>query len=101
MPLDKVNSLFLTGDEKTASITIGVASPVSIKCHFYNEQQVAEMFNVEFADSFPRALCKTSEVSDAANGDTIAIDSITYNIIRNLPDGEGCSWLDLKLDSLT
>lgn len=101
MPLDKVNSLFLTGDEKTASITIGAASPVSIKCHFYNEQQVAQMFNVEFSDSNPQAFCKTSDVSGAANGDTITIDSTVYNIIRNQPDGEGCSWLDLKMDALT
>ena len=52
----------------------------------------------EFADiatSKPQATCRTSDVSDAAQGDKITIDGTQYTVDVPMPDGNGVTVLGL------
>lgn len=46
----------------------------------------------------PAATCKASDVANARHGDTLVIDSTTYNIIGIHPDGAGLTLLLLSKD---
>jgi len=44
----------------------------------------------------PRFTCRTTDVSSIASGQTLIIDSITYNIIAWLHDGTGVTTIQLE-----
>ena len=48
----------------------------------------------------PSALCKTSDVENSAQGDTLKIGSTTYYITKNLPMGDETTRLMLSKDSV-
>ena len=47
--------------------------------------------------SSPVAHVRTSDVSSVVQGDTLAIDSVTYTIVEVSPDNEGISQLRLRV----
>jgi hypothetical protein len=51
---------------------------------------------VGISDSAPTALCKTSDLEDAARGDTLDIVDVTYTVTEVLPDGDGFTTLRLS-----
>lgn len=52
--------------------------------------------SVPFAVQRPRLHCRTSDVSDAVNGDTMQIEGITYYIRVVMPDGTGMTEIQLE-----
>ena len=51
---------------------------------------------VDVASNDPRFTCKTSDVTNASNGDTIVIDSVTYKVRIAEADGTGITILVLE-----
>jgi hypothetical protein len=47
--------------------------------------------------SSPVAHVRTSDVSSVVQGDTLAIDSVTYTIVEVSPDNEGITQLRLRV----
>lgn len=71
-----------------------------IKVIFNKEYQTIEMLSggVGVESSGPVATCKTSDVSGAKHGDTLAISGTTYYISGVQPDGTGITKLLLSED---
>jgi len=51
---------------------------------------------VGVSDSGPTALCKASDVSNAARGDTLAVGGVTYYVTESMPAGDGFAVLRLS-----
>ena len=47
--------------------------------------------------SQPVAVVRTSDVSNVAHGDTLAISGTTYSIVEGSPDNEGLTQLRLRI----
>lgn len=56
---------------------------------------VGDVGDVEMAGTDPVFMCKTSEVPNARGG-TLKIDTTTYNIVTDKPDGTGITMLALE-----
>lgn len=52
--------------------------------------------SVPFAMQRPRFHCRTADIADAQNGDTLEIDGETYAIRVVMPDGTGMSEIQLE-----
>lgn len=59
---------------------------------------VGDADQMEVAATDPVFQCKTSEVPNARGG-TLVINSVTYNIVTDKPDGTGVSMLVLEDDT--
>ena len=72
-------------------------SPSTVNGIFDNEYYAADAGGtVEFAITQPRFVCRTADVSAAAEGDAITIDSVNYlvKVVEN--DGTGVTTLVLE-----
>ncbi len=81
-------------------VTYGFAVNATYKTRtipvIFDEQYYAEQgIDVDIASSRPAATCKTSDVSTAAEGDSIVIDGTTYTVTTVMPDGTGITVLSL------
>ena len=52
--------------------------------------------SITFAIEIPRALGKTADFANAAEGDTLVISGTTYVILVVMPDGQGMTELRLE-----
>ena len=69
----------------------------AIKGILDNEFEEVELGgSVPFAVQKPRLHCRTSDVSDAVNGDTMEIKGITYYVRVVMPDGTGMTEIQLE-----
>jgi len=74
------------GDEWTSTATLTHAAvATSISVIFDRAGAVVQVGEMEVQTAAPAARCKTSDVSSAVNGDTLAIGSTTYYVIRVEP----------------
>ena len=48
------------------------------------------------SDAAPVALCKASDVTGAARGDTLLVDGVTYYVTEAMPNGDGFTVLRLS-----
>ncbi len=71
-------------------------TPATISVIFDNEYVPANLGGIEVESLGPAATCKTSDVSNAAHGDTVVINSVTYYITGVHPDGTGMTVLLLS-----
>jgi hypothetical protein len=53
---------------------------------------------VEFALSTFKFTCRTSDIPNVAFGNQITINSVVYNIVVIMPDGQGMTELQLEKD---
>tara|TARA_R100000963_G_scaffold33993_1_gene26810 strand:- start:1782 stop:2111 length:330 start_codon:yes stop_codon:yes gene_type:complete len=78
-------SLFFDSDEfaETATYTPSGGSGSAISVIFDKPYQSVSMDsgNIDVEDIKPTVYCKTTDVSSAAHGDAIILDSITYFVI--------------------
>lgn len=74
------------------------AVPATISVIFDNEYVPMNLGGVEVESLGPAATCKSSDVSAAAHGDTLTVDSVTYYIKGIHPDGTGITLLILSKD---
>ena len=80
----------------TASYTPSGGSASNVNGIFDNEFFEAGVGEVGVAFQQPRFLCRTSDVSSAAEGDAITINSVAYTIRVVQPDGTGTTTLVLE-----
>ena len=84
--------VYLSDFGEDASFSRQGGAPSTIKVLFDND--FLTTLGVE--TSGPSALCKSSDVSAAAHGDTLEIGGVTYNITGIQPDGTGFTLLILS-----
>lgn len=81
----------------TATYTPSGGSGSSVKViHDKDFQEADAGGSITFAIEIPRALGKTSDFANAAEGDTLVIDGTTYVILVVMPDGQGMTELRLE-----
>jgi hypothetical protein len=69
----------------------------TIKGILDNEFEEVELGgSVPFALQKPRLHCRTSDVVNAANGDTMVIEGVTYYVRVIMPDGTGMTEIQLE-----
>ena len=68
----------------------------SITVIFDNAYEAVEMNGVIMEARGPQAQCKTTDVPNAAHGDTLLINTVTYTVHEVQPDGTGFTTLMLK-----
>ena len=101
MMIEETDIWFNTDDFAQAAVyTPSGGSRKSINVVF--DEPGAEVFvgDQQVITTDPSALCKTSDVEDAAQGDTLKIGGTTYYITKNLPMGDGTSRVMLSKDAL-
>lgn len=93
-------AIFFDADDfgVTASYTPSGGSASNVKGIFDNEFFEAAVGDVGVAIQQPRFLCRTSDISAAAEGDAITINSVAYTIRVVQPDGTGVTTLVLEED---
>jgi hypothetical protein len=93
-------AIFFDADDfgVTASYTPSGGSASNVKGIFDNEFFEAGVGEVGVAIQQPRFVCRTSDVSAAAEGDAITINSVAYTIRVVQPDGTGVTTLVLEED---
>ena len=52
--------------------------------------------SMDFAITRPRFFCRSSDVLDVEDGDSLEIDSVTYKIVVVMPDGTGMTEMMLE-----
>jgi hypothetical protein len=68
-----------------------------IKGIFDNEYEAVDVGgSVPFAMEQPRFYCRTSDVPNVIDGDTLQINSVTYIVRVIMPDGTGITELQLE-----
>lgn len=75
---------YYTAFGRTATLTHGVTVS-SISVIFDRAGAVVQVGEMEVQTATPVARCKASDVSSAANGDTLVIGGTTYYVIRVEP----------------
>lgn len=81
---------------ETATYTVYGGSAASISVIFDNTGNVINPATLEVESSGPKVTCKTSDVENASNRDTVVIASITYYVTKVEHDGTGMSVLYLS-----
>lgn len=93
LPIDD----FLNSEFGSAA-TLTTASPSgssSIRCIFYNPYAANRVSEIEIEGSRPYADCKATDVTNAAQDDTLTESSIVYTIDEIQPEDDG--WTRLIL----
>lgn len=70
----------------------------SITVIFDNDYNAVEGGSVQFATSEPVVMCRTADVSGAAQGDALVIDADNYTVQVVMDDGTGMTQLMLSVD---
>lgn len=95
-----IDNLLFTDYAVDAVYTPQGGQAASIKVIFDNEYQAIEMLGagVGVESTSPAAICKTTNISSAKHGDTLAVGGKTYYISGVQPDGTGITRLLLSED---
>ena len=95
-----IPNIFLSDFTVDGTYTPQGGGPSTIKVVFENQYQSIEMLSegVGVESTGPAATCKTSDVSTAKHGDTLAISGKIYYINGVQPDGTGLTRLLLSED---
>lgn len=81
----------------SATYTPALGSPTSVVGIFDNSYQAVDIGSgAQIASEEPRFLCRTADVSSAAEGDTLVADGTTYTIRVVMSDGTGMTELVLE-----
>jgi hypothetical protein len=95
---DAERAIFLNTDEFAviATYTPDGGSAVSINGIFDNAYDEIEGPHAGLETSNPAFTCLSSDVSSAAHGDTLLVNSLTYTVAGVKPDGTGMTTLELE-----
>jgi hypothetical protein len=83
---------------ETVTYTASGGQPVSIKVQFEDPYQLTSAQGIEYQNSNPNCLCKTSDVANANDEAMIVRNGITYYVKEVQPDGTGITRLILSKD---
>ena len=93
--LTDLDDTFLDNEEFAVDITYNA---LTIQGVFDNEFSSAVEGEMGIESTVPQVFVKSSDVSSAAHGETMAIDSVVYKIIGIQPDGTGMTLILLSED---
>lgn len=89
---EDLKSFLSTKDFAVSAIYNGVSVDVIFDSVYFEESTGL----VGFQGSAPMATALTSDVPNAAHGDTLVISSVTYKVVGVEPDGTGITVLRLE-----
>ena len=75
---------------------LGTATP--LKCIPRGPSVTPTLITGQMSLQDTSALCKTSDIAPAKEGDAFAVGGVTYYILTNDPDGTGMSRVQLSKD---
>jgi hypothetical protein len=78
-----------------ATLRPGLSTARDLRCFFHEDYYAAEAGVVDVNTTQPSAVCKPSDVADAAQGDQFTVEGRTFRVRRAFPDGSG--WTVLLL----
>ena len=78
----------------------GAVRAQTINGIFDEAYELSAELAVEYGNTAPAILCKSSDVASAGDGDEFEIDSATYYLMRAEPDGAGMTLCVLSKDPL-
>lgn len=96
---DTERAIFFSSDDfgSAATYTPSGGSASTINGIFDKDYALAAIGDgVGVGSNDPRFICRTSDVSSAANGDTIVVNSVTYTVRNVEDDGTGITTLELE-----
>lgn len=94
---ENLNQFFETNDFAVdAVINYGSNQTRDLKVIFETPSQSVEIYDTAIEADAPRLSCKTSDLSQVKQYDTVTVQSNTYKIERISHDGTGISFLYLK-----
>lgn len=94
---DDDRSYLLADFGVTVSYTPSGGSAGNITCIFDNDvQEIDAGGAATFAVEVPRLMCRTSDISTAAEGDTAVVSGVTYSVLSVFSDGQGMTELRLE-----
>ena len=96
---DTERAVFFGTDDfgSAATYTPSGGSASTVNGIFDNDYALADpLGGVGVGSSDPRFICRTSDVSAAANGDALVVNSVTYTIRNVEDDGTGVTTLVLE-----
>jgi hypothetical protein len=82
----------------TASYTPAGGDASSITVIFDRDYGAADGGSVQFATSEPMVMCRTADVSGAAQGDAIVVGGVNFTVQVVMNDGTGMTQLMLSED---
>jgi len=95
---DAMRSEFLADWGSTATYgDTSAGSTASVTAMLKREYYEETAGDATVQSSSPVAHIRTSDVSSVVQGDTLAIDSVTYTIVEVSPDNEGITQLRLRV----
>mgnify|MGYP003153971117 FL=1 len=95
---DAMRSEFLADWGSTATYgDTSAGSTASVTAMLKREYYEETAGDATVQSSSPVAHVRTSDVSSVVQGDTLAIDSVTYTIVEVSPDNEGITQLRLRV----
>lgn len=94
---ENLNQFFETNDFAVdAVINYGNNLTRNLKVIFETPSQSVEIYDTSIEADAPRLSCKTSDLTNVRKGNTVTVQTKTYEIIRISHDGTGISFLYLK-----
>ena len=96
---DTERAIFFSSDDfgSAATYTPSGGSASTINGIFDKDYALAAIADgVGVGTNDPRFICRTSDVSSAANGDAIVVNSVTYTVRNVEDDGTGITTLELE-----
>jgi len=94
---DDDRSYLLADFGVTASYTPAGGSASNITGIFDNDiQEIDAGGAATFAIEVPRFLCRTSDATSAAEGDSLVVSGVTYSVSSAFKDGQGMTELRLE-----
>lgn len=98
--LDAGFAVMLAQEDVTATYTPLDGDPVSVSVIFDEAYEIlTPVAGLEVGSTAPAAWIDTDDAPDAARGDQLVVDSVTYEVLTAQPDGLGVTRLLLSKDS--
>ena len=95
---DTERAIFFSTDDfaTSATYTPSGGSAATVNGVFDKEYSLADLGVVGVGSNDPRFICRTVDVSSAANGDSIVVNAVTYTVRNVEDDGSGITTLVLE-----
>lgn len=95
MPITENFDAYLNKFGVTINVTSGTGAPYSFTAIYDNGYEGILIGEAEIEGTMPQLACKTSAITNLAQGDALTVNSANYTVVSIQPDGTG--WATVKL----